>query len=94
MVFAGTSYCNFICMDRNHYREFAFEYAKFLGFEDNVEHTEAQRNTALLVFCSPILHNPYLFECFRYEDETPKIGSWNHEQPPLPFSLKSDDWSG
>lgn len=50
MTFAGTSHCNFICLDRQYAREFALEYAKFLGFVDNPEHNEDQRHSALLDF--------------------------------------------
>lgn len=50
MTFAGTSHCNFICLDRSYGREFALEYAKFLGFVENPDHNEEQQNVALLDF--------------------------------------------
>jgi hypothetical protein len=37
-------------MDRNYNREFALEYAKFLGFSTNESNTEEQENAALLDF--------------------------------------------
>jgi hypothetical protein len=50
MTFAGTSHCDFVSLDRRYGREFALEYAKFLGFVDNPEHKETEQNAALLDF--------------------------------------------
>lgn len=50
MTFAGSSHCNFICMERSYGREFALEYAKFLGFTTNESHNTDQENAALLDF--------------------------------------------